>query len=172
MGYGVRCVRWGLDLCHFPAKKGVVPMHGYRNVTPNPNFTIFLFPDTFWVKPYHTANKRGVENSPPKDLVRGPVCWAKMVHFWKPWKHAFWPSPDCKWHFILPKEVQNRTFTQDHRTITKMSPILLQTPLVSWWYREGAFGNPLSDRDFHPFPPCPPGHFPPQTECAGVLGCI
>jgi len=32
--------------------------------------------------------------------------------------------------------------------------------------------NPFSGRIFHPFPPCPPGHLPPQTECAGVLRCI
>ena len=68
-------------MCHFPAKKGVVPMHGYRNVTPNPNFTIFLFPDTFWVKPYPYSIKKGGGNLPLKDLVRGPVRWAKMVHF-------------------------------------------------------------------------------------------
>ena len=51
-GYGVHCVRRGLDFCHSPAKKGVIPMHGHRNVTPNPIFTNFLFPDTFWVEPY------------------------------------------------------------------------------------------------------------------------
>jgi hypothetical protein len=60
-------VRRGLDLCHFPAKKGFVPMHGYRNVTQNPNFTINLFPEMFWVE------TRG-ENLPPKDFVHGPVC--------------------------------------------------------------------------------------------------
>jgi hypothetical protein len=49
---------------------------------------IILFPDRFRVIPIK-AKKRGVENLPLKDLVRGPVCWAKMVHFWKPWKHAF-----------------------------------------------------------------------------------
>ena len=27
----------------------------------------------------------------------------------------------------------------------------------------------LSGRDFHPGPPCPPGHLPPQIEFAGVL---
>jgi hypothetical protein len=36
--------------------------------------------------------------------VRGPVCWAKMVHFRKPWKHAFWPSPECREPFsMLPR---------------------------------------------------------------------
>jgi len=41
---------------------------------------------------------------PLKDLVRGPVCWAKMVHFWKPRKHAFWPSPECREPFsMLPR---------------------------------------------------------------------
>ena len=190
---------------------------------------------------------------PLKDLVCGPVCWAKMVHFWKPWKQAFWPPPECREPFnVLPrhalssfmdwnggvgpwwaataskkhqalvsasehklirqtmpdelfnktqpirltregcqlcrqifewlnlvyfinraqqnnrdpkrfsgclliktrtfpcqKGVQNRTLTPDPRTF-KMSSILLQTPLVSCWHQRGAFGNPLSGRDFHP----------------------
>jgi hypothetical protein len=29
-------------------------------------------------------------------LLRGPVCWSKMVLFWKPWKHTFWPSPEYR----------------------------------------------------------------------------
>jgi hypothetical protein len=33
--------------------------------------------------------------------VRGSVCWAKMVHFWKPWKHAFWPPPECQEPFSM-----------------------------------------------------------------------
>ena len=45
---------------------------------------------------------------------------------------------------------QNWTFTPDPRTFTKMSPILLQTPLVSCWHQRGAFGNQVSGRDFHP----------------------
>jgi len=41
---------------------------------------------------------------PLKDSVRGPVCWAKMVHTWKPWKHTFWPSPECQEPFsMLPR---------------------------------------------------------------------
>jgi hypothetical protein len=56
-GCGVRCVHQGLD--HFPAKKVVVPLHVYRNETLNPNFTILLFPDTFWVKPYPLQRKKG-----------------------------------------------------------------------------------------------------------------
>ena len=36
--------------------------------------------------------------------MRGPVCWAKMVHFWKPWKHASWPPPECREPFsMLPR---------------------------------------------------------------------
>jgi hypothetical protein len=83
--------------------------------------------------------------------------------------------PDCMSHYISiatfpcqKKRVQSRTFTPDPRTFTKMSRVYLQTPLVSWWYRAGAFIISLSDRDFHPVPPCPPGHLPPQTECADV----
>jgi hypothetical protein len=56
-GFGEKGVSGGLNLCRFPAKKGVVSMHWYRNVTPNPNFTIFLFPDMFWVKPYPLQQK-------------------------------------------------------------------------------------------------------------------
>ena len=38
--------------------------------------------------------------------MRRPVCWAKMVHFWKPWKHAFWPAPECWEPFsMLPRHV-------------------------------------------------------------------
>ena len=52
----------------------------------------------------HTLRARkkgGVENSPPKDLVRGPDCWAKMVQFWKPWYHTFWPPPGCRESFSM-----------------------------------------------------------------------
>jgi len=191
-----------------------------------------LFSDRFRVKPYPLKQKKGVEHLPLKDLMRGPVCWAKMVHFWKPQKHAFWPSPECREPFsMLPthtlssfmvwnagvgpwwaataeiikilclwsapstdwfdvsavdfliraqttevdkhiivwtlliyliessktiatpndsvavdlkkshfsqKGVQNRTLTPDPRTFTKMSTILLRTPLVSWWHQRGA----------------------------------
>ena len=86
----------GGDLCHFPAKKKVVPMHGYRNVTPNPNVTIFCSQTRFGLNHTHQCKKRGVKNLPPKDLLRGPVCWSKMVLFWKPWKHTFWPSPEYR----------------------------------------------------------------------------
>ena len=52
----------------------------------------------------HYSKKMGGGNLPPKDLVRGPVCWAKMVHFWKPWKHASWPPPECREPFsMLPR---------------------------------------------------------------------
>ena len=52
--------------------------------------------------------------------------------------------------FPCQKGVQNRTLTQDPRTFTKMSALLLQTPLVSCWHQRGAFGNPLFYRDLHP----------------------
>jgi hypothetical protein len=38
-----------------------------------------------WITPYPLQQKKGCEKSPPKDLMRGPVCWAKMVIFLKPW---------------------------------------------------------------------------------------
>ena len=59
---------------------------------------ILLFSDSFRVKPYPLKQKKGVEICP---LVRGPVCWAKMLHFWKPWKLAFWPSPECQEPFSM-----------------------------------------------------------------------
>ena len=76
----------------FPCQKGGmgVEMRVLVRISP-----IVLFPDSFRVKPYPSKQKRGVEKVPPKDLVRKPVCWAKMVHFWKPWKHAFWPPTEC-----------------------------------------------------------------------------
>jgi len=49
----------------------------------------------------HQSKKKGGENLPLKDLVRGRVCWAKMVPFWKPRKHAFWPSPEFREPFIM-----------------------------------------------------------------------
>jgi hypothetical protein len=52
--------------------------------------------------------------------------------------------------FPCQKGVQSRTLTPDPRTFTKMSAILLQTPLVNCWHQRGAFGNPFSGRDFHP----------------------
>ena len=65
---------------------------------------IVLFPDRFRVKPFPSKQNNGVENLPKKDLVRGPVCWAKMAHFWKPWKQAFWPPPECREPFnVLPR---------------------------------------------------------------------
>jgi hypothetical protein len=52
--------------------------------------------------------------------------------------------------FPCQKGVQNRTLTPEPRTFTKVSAILLQTPLVSCWHQRGAFENPFSGRDFHP----------------------
>jgi len=100
-------VRRGLNLCHSPAKKGVVPMHGYRNVTPKSKIHHFLVPRHVLGTIPITAKKRGW-NFAPKDLVRGPVCWATIVRFWKPWKHAFWPPPGCRESFsMLPGHAQS-----------------------------------------------------------------
>jgi len=57
----------------FPCQKGVVPVHGYRNVTSNPNFTIILFP--FWVKPYPLQQKKGGVKFAPKGLS----AWACLL---------------------------------------------------------------------------------------------
>jgi len=52
----------------------------------------------------HQSKKKGGENFPLKDFVCGPVCWAKMVQFWKPCKQAYWPSPECREPFsMLPR---------------------------------------------------------------------
>ena len=52
--------------------------------------------------------------------------------------------------FPAKRVVLNQIFTPKPQTFTKMSTILLQTPLVSCWHRRGAFGIPFSGRDFHP----------------------
>jgi len=105
-----------------------------------------------------------------RDVDKYLSDWTLFITYMRPAKQprpqtVQWLMPDCKSHFSLPKG----GLTPDPRTFTKMSAILLQTPLVSCWHQRGAFGNPLSGRDFHPGPPCPPGHLPPQTEFAGVL---
>jgi len=85
----------------FPCQKGGmgVKMQVLVRISPN-----FLFPDIFRVKPCPSKQKKGGSNLPLKDLVCGPVCWAKMVHFWKPCKQAFWPSSDCWEPFsMLPR---------------------------------------------------------------------
>ena len=89
----------GLVMCHFPARR----WYGCRNTGFGPNFTNFLSPDRLKVKPYPSKQKKGGWKFAPKGL-RGPVCWAKIVHFWKPWKHAFWLSPECQEPFsMLPR---------------------------------------------------------------------
>jgi hypothetical protein len=91
--FGVKGVSGGLDLCHFPARKVVgVKKCGFWSEFHQ------LFCCQIGLRSNHThqSKKKGGENLPLKDSVRGPVCWAKMVHFWKPWKQAFWPSPECR----------------------------------------------------------------------------
>ena len=74
----------------FPCQKGGMGVEMRVMVRISP---ILLLPDRF-----------RVETLPLKYLVRGPVCWAKMVHFWKPRQHAFWPSPECREPFsMLPR---------------------------------------------------------------------
>ena len=83
--FGVKGVSGGLDLCHFPARKVVgVKKCGFWSEFHQ------LFCCQIGLRSNHThqSKKKGGENLPLKDSVRGPVCWAKMVHFWKPWKHA------------------------------------------------------------------------------------
>ena len=82
-----------------PCQKGGmgVEMRVLVRISPN----LLLPPDRFRVKPYPSKQKKGGGNLPLKDLVRWPVCWAKMVHFWKPWKHASWSPPECREPFIM-----------------------------------------------------------------------
>ena len=85
----------------FPCQKGGVGAEMRVLVRISP---ILLFPDRFRIKPYPSKQKKGGEIFPLKDLVRGPVCWAKMVNFWKPWKHASWPPSECQEPFsMLPR---------------------------------------------------------------------
>jgi hypothetical protein len=82
----------------FPCQKGgmSVEMRVLVRILP-----ILLLPYRFRVKPYPSSKKKGGGNLPLKDLEREPVCWAKMVHFWKPWKHASWSPPECREPFIM-----------------------------------------------------------------------
>ena len=78
--------------------------YGCRNVGFGPNFTIFCYQIDLGSNHTHQSKINGGENLPLKDLVRGPVCWAKMVHFWKPRKYDFWPSSECWEPFsMLPR---------------------------------------------------------------------
>jgi len=83
----------------FPCQKGGmgVEMRVLVRISP-----IILLPDRFRVKPYPSKQKNEGENLPLKDLMIEPVCWAKMVHFLKPWKQALWPSPECREPFSMP----------------------------------------------------------------------
>jgi len=85
----------------FPCQRGGMGVEMQVLVRNSP--TVF-FSDRFRVKPYPLKPNKGSGNLPLKDLVREPVCWIKMVHFWKPRKHAFWPSPECREPFsMLPR---------------------------------------------------------------------
>jgi len=56
--------------------------------------------------------------------------------------------PDCKLHFSAkggPKPDLHPRTPDLHNV-----PNIIAKPLVSCWHQRGAFGNPLSDRDFHP----------------------
>jgi hypothetical protein len=63
-----------------------------------------------------------------------------------------------------PPELPQRQskFTFLNNKIVKL--IAKNTP--SCWHREGGFWKSTY---WQIFPPCPPGHLPPQTDCAGVL---
>ena len=78
--FGVKGVSGWLDLSlSLPERWHGVEMRVLARIS-----SILLFPDRFRVKPYPSKQKKGVEGLPLKDLVRGPVCWAKMVHSGNP----------------------------------------------------------------------------------------
>jgi len=109
LGSRVRVGGWICAICHlpFPCQKSKMGVEMQVLVRNSPNL---LLPDRFRVKPYPSKQKKGGENLPLKDFVRGPVCWrAKMVHTWKPRKQAFWPSPECRKPFrMLPRHALSR----------------------------------------------------------------
>ena len=71
---------------------------------------ILLFPDRSRVKPYPYNKKRGGWKFAPDGRSAWAYCWASMVHFWKPWKQAFWPSPECREPFsMLPMHALSST---------------------------------------------------------------
>jgi hypothetical protein len=90
--WGQGC-EWVARFVPFPCQKGGMGVE-MRVLVQNLPF-LFLFPDRFRVKLYPSKQKKGVENLPLQDRVRGPACWAKTVHSWKPWKHTVWPPPEC-----------------------------------------------------------------------------
>jgi hypothetical protein len=55
---------------------------------------VLLFPDRFRVKPFPLKQKKGGWKFVPKGLRAWACLLGKMVHFWKPWKHAFWSTPE------------------------------------------------------------------------------
>ena len=77
-----------------------------------------------------------------------------------------WLMPDCTLHFSLPKggpkpdlDPRPPDLHQNVRNIIANTPGKLLAPEGSFW--KSIF--------WQGFPPCPPGHLPPQTEYAGVL---
>ena len=94
--FGVKGESGGLDLCHFPARKAVwVQKCGFWSKF----HRFFCSLIDLGSNHNHQSKKKGGENLPC-----GPVCWAKMVHFWKPWKHASRPPPECQEPFsMLPR---------------------------------------------------------------------
>ena len=70
--------------------------YGCRNAGFSPNSPIILLPDRFRVKPYPSKQKKVGENLPLQDKSAWACLLGKMVHFWEPWKQAFWPSPEYR----------------------------------------------------------------------------
>jgi hypothetical protein len=83
--------RWA-ELVPFPCQKGGYTHASVQKRDSLSNFTIVLFLDRF------QSQAGGGENFPLRDLVCGPVCRAKLVHFWK---HAFSPPPECHGPFCV-----------------------------------------------------------------------
>ena len=73
--------------------------------------------------------------------------------------------PDCKSHFLAKRRSKTRPSHQGPGLSSKCPQYYANT-LVSWWYRGGAYENPLSDRDFYP------AHLGTSRHKLSVQGCL
>ena len=77
-----------------------------------------------------------------------------------------WLMPDCESYFSLPKEGSKPDLHPRPPDLHQNVRNIIRKPLVSCWHRGETFGNPLSDRDFHP------AHLSTQLHKLSVQGCL
>jgi len=94
------CVGGWISVIPLP-KRGLYPCMGTEMWLQIQFSPIFCSQTRFGLNHTHNSQIKGGWKFAPKGLVRGPVCWAKMVHFWKPWKLAFCPPPGCRESFSM-----------------------------------------------------------------------